>query len=161
MNEVNKMSDIKFKRSLIGYSPSCVMEKIRMMNLEFEKELNKLENDLLLVTHETESITEKIQILKSDIAAFEKLENNISRSLMQTYIQNSDEILHAEITAEQMKSGMQKSVIDHENERSRLKKVLKQLTEELQCKINEYRQKLVSFDFEEEGDTDEKKVNRL
>lgn len=151
---------IKGKRSLIGYDPAWVEKKVNSSNLEFEKTLKELEQELFAIIHENEELKDKIQVVRDEIAMQQVLEAEISNTLLGLFMDSTQTVLNTSYEVEQAEMRKLEMVSYKEKIHVRLKKNLRNLIEEIQTTVEGYRFKLDLSEYNKEGEFDEQKIPR-
>ena len=134
-----------FKRVLYGYDPVWVRNNISLLNEEFEKDRKQLEERLVQINAEIDRLRQEIQKLKKDVENLIQKENSMDRMLLQAHLEATRRVFEAQKNAKQMEKMKNELISQRENECRELKRTLKGLSEELQLKIDEYRNKFESL----------------
>jgi cell division septum initiation protein DivIVA len=131
-----------FKRSFIGYDTKEVAETIKALELEYEKNLNALENKLASLENENNSLKIKISGIKEDLIYIKKIENEIIEFLFNSHIRSTESVYNAKLEAERSGIGKEQMIKEQQDKIESLKKSYVELIEDLKSKVSDYLNKL-------------------
>ena len=151
--------DVKFKRSLFGYQLLWVAEKIREINTNTERYLNESESKLVSLTHENNILRRQIADLEEVIKNIKGPFDEISQTLFDKFILNTKEILQADVNVDKLEEEKQKEILWHSKEDARLKAMLRQLADDLQFKVEEYKHIAEVNNSEKESEKNVRKID--
>jgi len=129
---------VKFKRAFIGYSPQLINKIIDSLEIEHKKdmeELNKESSSTLKIKQVLES---KIQESMDENLKFNRYEEEISKTLMETYADTSKNLNSAKKKAEIMEREKLEIVEAYEAKLIVLQKNGKYMAEKIKSNIEKF-----------------------
>lgn len=134
--------DIKFKRSLIGYSPSSVENKIKEMQETFTTSYKELENLLLSFQNKNSFLQGQMDVIVDEINKWKAREEKIAQKLYEAHIGSILRIYEADKHGEQLEKEKLAILSFLEEENANICTSLNNLTKELSSKVEDYRRKI-------------------
>jgi len=143
---------MKFKRAIKGYSREWVGDTINLLNSEHSKEIEKLKENLSSLSKENESLKDEIKLLRKDIEQYKQMKDDIANTLLKVHLDASRQIQDTIEKTEEQENKKIEEISKLKKERSEIKDTLKNLSAELQAKVEEYRFKLETLFVHDKGE---------
>lgn len=132
----------KFKRSLIGYVPDAIEQKISSISADSLHQQEKLQEDLLDIQKENLELEVKIREVRSELDSIQAHRKNIEKNLYDAHIKATLILSEAVRNAEASRIKMQELYDGHKNEYIRIKNTFNSLMDDIHLNVKEFKSKL-------------------
>ncbi|KLU66430.1 hypothetical protein DEAC_c18290 [Desulfosporosinus acididurans] len=111
---------LSFRRSIKGYDPKSVESEISNIIREFQQELDRLNQELLLKTQQIESLKADIQKINKDLNPKVAKEKEISQRLLDSLLKGAEKVMISIKNAEKKETELSEKVNQRKRELLRL-----------------------------------------
>lgn len=143
----------KFNRSLIGYNREWVEKRISTLIEEFNRDYQELCTRLASLKDDSDTLREKIGVVKSQVDLWKDREKQVMDSLYQAHTETAMKVYETSRLAVEAENTKLRLIASLEKENAELKAAINGLSRELQNKVIEHRKKLESITVEKRRET--------
>lgn len=146
----------KFKKSLIGYNPLEVENRINELCKNYESKVNELEENLSALTGENSALKLRISKIKEEIQAHRSLKEKIGTTLTEVYMRKTKEVWKALEEVKQTEKTKASELLIIETEKIKIKMAIESFSKELHKIFDRYKSNLNLSDSDRGVDSIEK-----
>lgn len=126
-----------YKRTLLGYSPNEVNEKINQLEMKFEEELNGYNKELSVSIEKNNTLKQELEEINLEMESYKKLKEKLQEVLYSSFIEDFSKIYDSEKMLNEMIKYKTHILETQEKKESEINLSINKLLERIECILAE------------------------
>lgn len=126
-----------YKRTLMGYSPKEVEERINGLDVQFKEEFNKYNDELSVSIKKNNGLKQELEELQLKMKSYKEFKENLKEILYGSFVESFNKVYDSEKMLNEMIKYKTQILEKQEKKESEIKLSINKLLKEIDCILDE------------------------